>query len=91
MKTAHPILVVSLLIVSFSYGKEADAAESNMKGSRPNVVFFLGDDQSKFDHTAYGHPTVPTPTVDALAKESLVFDKAFTGQAICAPIAAGRP
>ncbi|QDU88418.1 Choline-sulfatase [Pirellulimonas nuda] len=56
-----------------------------MKGSRPNVVFFLADDQSRFNHTAYGHPTIPTITTDALAEESLVFDRAFTGQAICAP------
>lgn len=56
-----------------------------MKGSRPNVVFFLGDDQSRSDHTTYGHPSVPTPVTAAFAKEALVFESAFTGQAICAP------
>ncbi len=56
-----------------------------MKGSRPNVVFFLADDQSLFDHTVYGNDRAPTPVTDAFAKEGLVFEKAFTGQAICAP------
>ncbi len=60
-------------------------AQADFKGSRPNIVFFLADDQSKFDHSAYGNDKAPTPTTDRFAREGLVFEKAFTGQAICAP------
>ncbi len=60
-------------------------AASSLKGTRPNVVFYLADDQSQFDYSAYGNEKAPTPTTDAFSKESLVFEKAFTGQAICAP------
>lgn len=59
--------------------------EEPLSGARPNVVFFLGDDQSLFDHSTYGNLKAPTPTTEAFAKESLVFSRAFTGQAICAP------
>lgn len=83
MKIKYAGLATVLLPLCMVVGTQA--ADFKMKGSRPNVVFFLGDDQSKFDHAAYGHPSVPTPTTEALLKEGLVFEKAFTGQAICAP------
>jgi uncharacterized sulfatase len=56
-----------------------------MKGSRPNIVFFLADDQSKFDHSAYGNELAPTPVTHKFSEEGLVFERMFTGQAICAP------
>jgi uncharacterized sulfatase len=85
MKTRLPLLTAISLFVIISGGSGAAAAEPGMKGARPNIVFFLGDDQSRFDHRVYGNAAVPTPTTDALAKEGLVFERAFTGQAICAP------
>ena len=51
----------------------------------PNIIFFLADDQDKLDYGCYGNDKVKTPAVDRLAKEGLVFENAFTGQAICAP------
>lgn len=56
-----------------------------MEGSRPNIVFFLSDDQSLFDYTAYGSKKAPTPVSKAFADDSLVFNRAYTAQAICAP------
>ena len=58
---------------------------SSIKGTRPNIVFFLADDQSRFDHAIHGNTAVPTPVTEAFSKQALVFDRAFTGQAICAP------
>lgn len=75
--------------VKFHVTSEAELVGVNgttlKKGLRPNIVFFLADDQSKFDHTVYGNEMAPTPTVEALAEEGLVFEHAYTGQAICAP------
>lgn len=64
---------------------QAQPGPASLKASRPNIIFFLADDQSRFDHSAYGNENAPTPTTGAFAKEGLVFEKAFTGQAICAP------
>ena len=58
---------------------------STLSGSRPNIIFFLADDQSISDHTSYGNDKVPTEVTQAFSQESLVFNNAFTGQAICAP------
>lgn len=52
---------------------------------KPNILLFIADDQSVFDYGSYGNRSVPTRATDRFARESLVFDRAFTGQAICAP------
>ena len=64
---------------------EASDTDFTMSGSRPNIIFFLADDQSRSDHRTYGNEKAPTPITEAFSKEALVFDKAYTGQAICAP------
>lgn len=51
----------------------------------PNIIFFLADDQDKYDYGCYGNEKIHTPAVDLLAREGLMFHNAFTGQAICAP------
>ncbi len=53
--------------------------------TKPNIVFYLADDQDVTDYGVYGNELVHTPAVDRLAQEGMVFDAAFTGQAICAP------
>ena len=45
----------------------------------------MADDQSITDHTTYGNKKVPTFVTHEFSKESLIFNNAFTGQAICAP------
>ncbi len=64
--------------------RAAERAPS-LRGSRPNIVFFLADDQSRFDHAIHGNTAVPTAVTQAFSEQALVFDRTFTGQAICAP------
>lgn len=71
---------------AFSFGsKSKDIEPSSLSGTRPNIIMFLADDQSITDHATYGNDKVPTEVTHAFSKESLVFNNAFTGQAICAP------
>ncbi|AUS06323.1 sulfatase family protein [Pseudotamlana carrageenivorans] len=51
----------------------------------PNIIFYLADDQDVYDYGCYGNEKVHTPAVDALANEGIIFNNAFTAQAICAP------
>lgn len=51
----------------------------------PNIVFYLADDQDVYDYSCYANDKVYTPAVDKLAQERMLFENAFTGQAICAP------
>jgi hypothetical protein len=52
---------------------------------KPNFIFYLADDQDQLDYGCYGNPKVSTPNVDLLAKEGMLFNNFYTGQAICAP------
>lgn len=61
------------------------AQKKHNSTKQPNIIFYFADDQDKYDYGCYGNEKVNTPAVDRLAKEGLVFENAFTGQAICAP------
>jgi len=76
------ILLVLVCLMGISGGVFAG---TGMEGRKPNIVFFLADDQSKFDHSAYGNEKAPTPVTQKFSEEGMVFDRMYTGQAICAP------
>jgi len=64
----------------------AKAMVSDTSGvERPLNVLFVACDDLRADLGAYGHPGVKTPNLDKLAKYSLVFSRAYTQQALCAP------
>ncbi|MCA9087467.1 MAG: sulfatase [Planctomycetaceae bacterium] len=51
---------------------------------RPNVIFFLSDDQRADFLSCAGHPIVKTPNIDQLAAEGTRFTNAFVTTSICA-------
>ena len=71
------VLALSLAIVSL-LGSALAAAE------RPNVIFFLSDDQRADFLSCAGHPIVKTPNVDQLAASGVRFENAFVTTSICA-------
>jgi arylsulfatase A-like enzyme len=55
---------------------------------RPNILFIMSDDHTSQAIGAYGSRLAklnPTPTIDRLAKEGMLFENAFCSNAICAP------
>ncbi len=58
----------------------ADAAVLN----RPNVLFIAVDDM-RVELGCYGSPVVKSPNLNALAKRSLLFERAYCQQAVCNP------
>ena len=50
--------------------------------TRPNILFFLSDDQRDDQLGAAGHPVLETPTIDALAAGGTRFTNAFVTTAI---------
>ena len=51
---------------------------------RPNILVIMFDDAG-LDMSAYGSTYVSTPGFDAVAKEGILFNKAYTPNAKCAP------
>lgn len=52
---------------------------------RPNVLIIMADDCTYSDLPSYGGKNAKTPNLDALAKQSLVFDRAYLCSAMCQP------
>ncbi|MBM3988353.1 MAG: sulfatase [Planctomycetes bacterium] len=61
------------------------AAPRDRPTRRPNIVFILADDHAAHAIGAYGSTVARTPHIDRLASEGLRFERAFCGNAICAP------
>ena len=52
---------------------------------RPNILFILSDQHSKFHLGCYGDPLVRTPHLDRLASEGMRFANAYTPSPLSAP------
>jgi len=59
--------------------------ESKVKQKKPNVLILFSDQHNKKVMGFEGHPDVITPNLDKLAKESVVFDRAYCTTGISAP------
>ncbi|MHC5119112.1 MAG: sulfatase family protein, partial [Planctomycetota bacterium] len=51
---------------------------------KPNIIFFLADDQRHDTMGCSGNPIVKTPTLDRLAAEGVRFENAFCQVPVCA-------
>ena len=55
----------------------------------PNIVFILADDLGVNDISTFGggvaNGAVPTPNIDRLAKQGVLFTQSYAGNATCAP------
>ncbi|EMI23069.1 arylsulfatase [Rhodopirellula maiorica SM1] len=76
MKNTLFIAVVMLWFATAGLSYAAD---------RPNVVLLLADDISQDDIGCYGHPTIQTPHIDALAASGMRFDNAYLTTSSCSP------
>ena len=80
MRMPTPLTVIVLL--NLFAASAASAAE------RPNILYIMSDDHAAHAIGAYGGRLAqlnPTPTIDRLAKEGMLFQNAFCTNSICAP------
>jgi len=66
------------LLLLFSIAVEA-------KGTRPNILLIVVDNQPASILGAYGNPDVKTPNIDRLAGEGVRFTRAFAVHGMCSP------
>ena len=81
------IFVLSVLSISFFSCKEA-AQEEVIPTKKPNIIYIMADDHTTQAFGIYGSRLAslnPTPTLDQLAHEGMVFDNCFVTNAICTP------
>jgi arylsulfatase A-like enzyme len=79
-KITIPVLIGLAILFAF----EASRAQTTAK-RRPNILFAIADDWS-FGHAgAYGVKWVKTPAFDRVARDGVLFTRAYTPNAKCAP------
>lgn len=52
---------------------------------RPNILWLVSEDNSPQFVGPYGDPLARTPTIDRLARDGVVYDRAFSTAPVCAP------
>jgi hypothetical protein len=75
--------VLFLIWAGYSFAQQRPASE------KPNVVIILTDDQGYADVGFNGSKDIPTPGIDSIAKNGVVFRAGYVSYAVCGPSRAG--
>ena len=82
-------LCALLLVPPSKAQQQGEERPSRQQGAaveeRPNILFAIADDASYPHMGAYGTSWVQTPAFDRVAREGLLFNRAYTPNAKCAP------
>ncbi|NOR74319.1 MAG: sulfatase-like hydrolase/transferase [Draconibacterium sp.] len=89
------VLFLSLLATSFFYGQNVKGQKAKT-GNRPNIIFIMTDDQSPIPideaKTNQSRPfgfngdsNVHTPILDKMAKNGMIFTRAYVSSSVCSP------
>lgn len=80
IKTAG-IILIPVSIFGYSCKEKSEI-------TRPNIIYIMTDDHSYQTISAYGHPLsqlAPTPNIDRLANEGMLFTQAFVENSLSTP------
>lgn len=56
-----------------------------VQAEKPNIILVMADDQGWGDTGYNGHRVVKTPNLDAMAEQSLVFNRFYAAAPVCSP------
>lgn len=76
------IAICSLILPSQLLAGEQEA---DSQTSQPNIVMLISDDQAWNDYSFMGHQHVETPSLDRLAKQSVLFRRGYVPTSLCRP------
>ncbi len=77
-----------IALVSLAVCRAAMFATTLVAAERPNILFIMSDDHCARAVGAYGKRLAkldPTPNLDAIAREGMLFDNVFCANSICTP------
>ena len=83
-----PLLLITAAILANATVASAESgsrqADSELAGSKPNIIVIMPDDSSYGNYSCLGNPIIKTPNIDALKKESLLLTR-YHSSARCSP------
>ncbi|MBE2214852.1 MAG: sulfatase [Opitutaceae bacterium] len=74
-----------LAVVVLASTAAAPSARAAADRPRPMNVLFLISDDMRCDLGAYGHALARTPNIDRLARQGVLFERAYTNYPLCCP------
>ncbi len=74
-----------LSVVALGAARAETPTSAKASESRPNIIFILADDLGFRELGCYGQEKIKTPRIDQLAGEGMLFTRAYSGNAVCAP------
>lgn len=78
------ITFIAVIIIATIFGGCQD--KNQLKPELPNIVYLLADDMGMGDLGCYNSESkIPTPAMDELAREGMMFTDAHSGSAVCSP------
>lgn len=78
MGTKNIYLFILILLISYSLTLLAQK-------QKPNILFIIGDDISLTSFSIYGKDNIPTPNVDRIGNEGIVFRNMYVTNPKCSP------
>ncbi|TXF86676.1 arylsulfatase [Neolewinella aurantiaca] len=84
MRTYHLFCTAVVLIFTLLVSCSARPGKA-VATVKPNIVYILADDLGYGDLGVYGQQKFPTPNIDALAAQGMLFTQHYSGSAVCAP------
>jgi len=79
-----PVVFRALMLLIFSFSFITLSAKENAK--KPNIVFIMADDLGPGWVDYLGtNPKIKTPNLERLAKNGMVFNKAYASAPVCSP------
>ena len=90
IKNAFYVIAIFLAVASCKENKEESQQEIQQKETkkRPNIVFIISDDHAYQAISAYGGrlaEVAPTPNIDRIADDGMLFNHALVTNSICGP------
>lgn len=88
MNNLRNISLVLVPVALLNYGCKRKKNDRSEQASRPNILYIMTDDHSYQTISAYGHPLsklAPTPHIDRLAREGMLFQRAFVENSLSTP------
>lgn len=79
MKAIHTGEFVVMFLVGVFVAVPAFAAKPL------NLIVIMTDNHGAWTLGCYGNPDVRTPNIDRLAREGMLFERAFASNAVCSP------
>ena len=82
-------MIKSIYTLLFAAAASIGDLQAQSQGKQPNVVVIIADDLGYADVGFNGCKDIPTPNIDKIAKNGVIFKNGYVSFAVCGPSRAG--